>query len=179
MGPRTVREERQPLEKTTPCLIAQGRRHVEPVQRDERGRALLDHGGIVLFELSQFASVEVETEEQRWLRFFKDGEQLDAERLPAWMQTTQMRQAMSTLKTFSEKARADHADLARQDDLRAQASMARRQQELEEALAKERVARDVPLLEIEAKREAKEAALAEIARLRALQRDGGGAQGNT
>jgi hypothetical protein len=34
------------------------------------------------------------------------GERLDAERLPAWMDTEEMQQAMSTLKAFSEKTRA-------------------------------------------------------------------------
>ena len=66
--------------------------------RDERGRTLLEHGGISLFELSKFAAGAVETEEQRWLKFFKDGERLDADHLPDWMQTTEMRQAMSTVK---------------------------------------------------------------------------------
>ena len=69
--------------------------------RDERGHGFIDHGGINLFELSKFAATEVATEEQRWLRFFKEGERLDADHLPHWMQTVEMRQAMSTLKAFS------------------------------------------------------------------------------
>lgn len=40
---------------------------------------LLEHGGISLFELSKFAAGAVKTEEQRWLKFFKDGEQLDTD----------------------------------------------------------------------------------------------------
>lgn len=32
---------------------------------------------------------EVATEEQRWLKFFKDGERLDADHLPDWMQTVE------------------------------------------------------------------------------------------
>nr|WP_322786454.1 PD-(D/E)XK nuclease family transposase [Lamprocystis purpurea] len=50
--------------------------------RDERDRCLLDHGGIYLFELNKFAAEQVETEEQRWLKFFKDGEHLNADHLP-------------------------------------------------------------------------------------------------
>ncbi|NCC41720.1 MAG: hypothetical protein EOM21_20355 [Gammaproteobacteria bacterium] len=62
-----------------------------PIDRHERERMLLAHGGINLFELSKFATREVETEEQRWLRSIKEGERLDADRLPAWMRTTEMR----------------------------------------------------------------------------------------
>ena len=138
--------------------------------RDERGRTLLEHGGISLFELSKFATSAVETEEQRWLKFFKDGERLDADRLPDWMQTTEMRQAMSTVKQFSEKERAYDAYQARQNYLRMQGSINRRQQELEEALAQERAAREEAMGQMEAERQAKDAALAEIARLQALLR---------
>jgi predicted transposase/invertase (TIGR01784 family) len=103
--------------------------------RDERGRSLLDHGGIALFELSKFATAEIATEEQRWLKFFKDGERLDADRLPAWMHTPEMEQAMSTLQAFSEKDRAYHAYQARQNYLREQACLLRHQRHLECALA--------------------------------------------
>jgi len=91
--------------------------------RDEQGRSLLDHGGIWLLELSKYVVETVETEQDRWLKFFVEGERLDDERLPAWMQTEEMRQAMSTLKAFSEKERAYHAYQARQNYLRQQKSM--------------------------------------------------------
>ena len=43
-------------------------------------------------------------EQQRWLKFFREGEQLnDAAPLPEWMNTDEMRQAMNTLRQFSEK----------------------------------------------------------------------------
>jgi predicted transposase/invertase (TIGR01784 family) len=125
--------------------------------RDDGGELLLEHGGIALFELSKFAATAVETEEQRWLKFFKEGERLDADHLPDWMQTHEMRQAMSTLKRFSDKERAYDAYQARQNYLRVQGSIARRQRELEEALAQERAAREAVLQEIEAERQAKEA----------------------
>jgi len=107
------------------------------------------------------------------------------------MQTDEMRQAMSTVKRFSEKERAYDAYQARQNYLRMQGSIARHQQELEEALAQERAAREeamgqmeAALRQMEAERLAKEverqakesalqdkdAALAEIARLQALLR---------
>lgn len=125
----------------------------------DSGQLLFEHGGIALFELSKFAATAVETEEQRWLKFFKEGDRLDADRLPDWMQTHEMRQAMSTLKRFSDKERAYDAYQARQNYLRVQGSIARRQQELEAALAQERAAREAALREIEAERQAKEAAL--------------------
>ena len=166
--------------------------------RDEHGHTLLEHGGISLFELSKFAAHAVETEEQRWLKFFKDGERLDADHLPDWMQTDEMRQAMNTVKRFSEKERAYDAYQARQNYLRMQGSITRHQQELEEALAQERAAREDAMGQMEAalrqmeaerlakeaereareverqgkeaERQAKEAALAEVARLQALLR---------
>jgi LytS/YehU family sensor histidine kinase len=64
---------------------------------------------------------------------------------------------MSTLKAFSEKERAYHAYQARQNFLRQQRSI---QKELEAALQR-----------AEAERKAKEAALAEIERLKAQLRD--------
>jgi len=64
--------------------------------RDDQGRSLLDHGGIWLLELNKFVADRVETEQQRWLKFFQDGERLDETHLPHWMQTYEMRQAMST-----------------------------------------------------------------------------------
>ena len=169
--------------------------------RDDAGRLLLDHGGIWLLELNKFVAERVETEQQRWLKFFKEGEQLDENHLPDWMQTDEMRQAMSTLKAFSEKERAYHAYQARQNYLRQQRSIQRHLETLQaqtemlqaekeqERAAKEaeRQAKEAALQEKEAamqekeaerqakeaERQAKEAALAEIARLKALLREPG------
>jgi hypothetical protein len=83
-----------------------------------------------LLELQKFTAPQIENEQQRWLRFFSEGEQLDDDAgLPDWMTTTEMRQAMSTLRQFSEKDRDYHAYQARQNFLREQLS---RQQELDE-----------------------------------------------
>jgi len=59
-------------------------------------------------ELKKFTAERIETEEQCWLKFFKDGEQLDDTALPDWMNTNEMRQAMNTVKLFSEKERDCH-----------------------------------------------------------------------
>ncbi|WP_020505348.1 Rpn family recombination-promoting nuclease/putative transposase [Lamprocystis purpurea] len=153
--------------------------------RDQCGRVFLDHGGIWLLELSKFAADEVETEEQRWLKFFNEAERLDEDALPAWMQTKEMRRAMNTLKTFSEKEHAYHAYQARQnylreqqsiqlefDDLRAEVEQAWAAVEQERAVAvQERAAAEQARATVEQERAAKEEALAENERLKRLLAD--------
>ena len=152
---------------------------------DDQGRCLIDHGGIWLLELNKFAAERVETEQQRWLKFLKEGEHLDEANLPDWMQTDEMRQAMSTLKAFSEKERAYHAYQVRQNFLRQQRAIQRALHEeraakeaalFEKAAAQqaeeaERQAKQAALFEKDAERQAKEAAQAEVERLKALLRD--------
>ena len=113
--------------------------------RDEQGRGLIDHGGICLLDLSRFAASHhgaagVATELERWLKFFNEGERLDANALPDWMQTEEMRQAMSTLQGFSEKEREYHAYQARQNYLRQQRSIQRHLDELQLAAEQARLA---------------------------------------
>jgi len=91
--------------------------------RDDQGQSLIDHGGIWLLELSKIAIEAVNNEQERWLKFFVEGDRLDDEHLPAWMDTEEMQQAMSTLKAFSEKTRAYHQYQARQNYLRQQRSI--------------------------------------------------------
>jgi predicted transposase/invertase (TIGR01784 family) len=160
--------------------------------RDQEGRDLVEHGGIWLAELSKCVVGEVHTEQERWLKFFVEGEGLDEVRLPDWMQTQEMRQAMSTLQGFSDKERAYHRYQARQDYLRQQQSIENRMRallaEAEQARAaearersekeQERIEKEQERIEKEQARAAeqlerteKEAALAEIARLKALLQD--------
>jgi predicted transposase/invertase (TIGR01784 family) len=106
--------------------------------RDEQGGTLVEHGGIWLLELNKFNAQRVESEEQRWLKFFKEGEELNDEALPDWMATQEMKQAMSILNTFSEKDRQYFQYQARQEFLREQRTI---QLELEEARQKEEQAR--------------------------------------
>jgi predicted transposase/invertase (TIGR01784 family) len=157
--------------------------------RDEEGRDLVEHGGIWLVELSKCVVDEVHTEQERWLKFFVEGEGLDEARLPDWMKTEEMRQAMSTLQGFSDKERAYHRYQARQDYLRQQQSIENRMRallaEAEQARAekeaaraekeaaraaeeRERAEKEVALAAEERERAEKEAALAEIERLKAL-----------
>ena len=48
---------------------------------DEQGQTLTPPGGIWLLELKKFNANQIETEDQRWLKFFKDGERLNDEAL--------------------------------------------------------------------------------------------------
>jgi len=143
---------------------------------------LADLGGIHLLELKKFTAERIETEEQRWLQFFKEGEQLDESALPDWMNTDEMRQAMKTLKLFSDKERDYHAYQARQNYLREQRTiqiereedhreMERIKQEMEQAqqdLERERLEKQAALQREQAALLEKESAHAEIERLKAL-----------
>lgn len=146
--------------------------------RDAEGHVLFNHGGIWLLELSKFDAPEVETEQQRWLKFFKDGARLDGDALPEWMQTMEMRQAMSTLKHFSEQERAYHAYQARVTYLRDQRSLQRHLAQLrnavqqeQAALEQERAAKEQALAAKEQALAANDEALAEIERLKAQLRE--------
>jgi predicted transposase/invertase (TIGR01784 family) len=150
--------------------------------RDNKGRCLNQHCGIWLLELGKFNAQQIETEQQRWLRFFKDGDHLNDEGLPNWMTTDEMRQAMSTLRQFSEKERDYWAYQARQDFLRQQGTMEyeldeaqKREQEAltqkQAALAEKQTAlaeKQSALAEKQSALAEKQAALAELERLKAL-----------
>ena len=92
-----------------------------------------------MFEIEKFNAQKVASEEQRWLRFLKEGEQLDDQVLPEWMATKEMEQAMSTLRKFSEKDRDYHEYQARQNYVREQRTI---QKELEGALDREKALRE-------------------------------------
>ncbi|MEI6065992.1 MAG: Rpn family recombination-promoting nuclease/putative transposase [Methylococcaceae bacterium] len=128
--------------------------------RDDQGRTFNCHGGIWLLELNKFDASRIETEDQRWLKFFKDGEQLNDTALPDWMTTQEMKQAMNTLTTFSEKERQYHQYQARQEYLREQRSIQLELEQTNRALVQARQREEAALQE-------KEAALIEIEQLKA------------
>ncbi len=136
--------------------------------RDNKGRCLSQHCGIWLLELEKFNAQQIENEQQRWLRFFKTGDQLNDEGLPDWMTTTEMRQAMSTLSQFSDKEKDYHAYQARQNYLRQQRTIQGERDEFKQKWDAERKEKEAERKEKEAERRAKEDALAEIERLKAL-----------
>ena len=144
--------------------------------RDEAGVPLIEHGGIWLFELEKFNAQVIDNEQARWLRFFKEGKQLnDENNLPDWMNTQEMKQAMNTLCQFSEKERNYFAYQARQDFLRQQGTILFEKDEALEQRDEAFAERDVALAEKHAALEReqaaqaeKEAAIAEVERLKVL-----------
>ena len=143
--------------------------------RDNKGRCLSPNCGIWLLELEKFNAQQIENEQQRWLNFFKTGEQLNDQGLPDWMTTNEMRQAMTTLRQFSEKERDYHAYQARQNYLREQATIKKERDDLEQKLGEERKAKEAErrakekaLNTADQALQAKNEALAEIERLKAL-----------
>jgi ATPase subunit of ABC transporter with duplicated ATPase domains len=72
------------------------------------------------------------------------------------MQTQEMRQAMSTLKVFSEKERAYHSYQARQNYLREQRSVQRQLEAQDAEIEAMRIAREQAFADMEKERVAKE-----------------------
>ena len=124
--------------------------------RDREGQVFVDHGGIWLLEFNKFREHVVETEQERWLRFFNEAQALDDTDLPNWMQTPEMHQAMSTLKSFSEKERAYHAYQARQNYLRRERSIQRDIDETKAELERQRAALEQERATLEQERANKE-----------------------
>jgi predicted transposase/invertase (TIGR01784 family) len=154
--------------------------------RDETGKLLTEHGGIWLLELEKFSAAHIENEQERWLQFFKNGDLLnDEQELPDWMNTQEMRQAMSTLRQFSEKDKDYFAYQARQNYIRQQMSVygeldATRQAkneallERDEAVSREQQAlaeRNALVAERDAVALREQQAMAEIEKLKALLAD--------
>ncbi len=137
--------------------------------RDDQGRTFNEHGGIWLLELNKFHELRVESEAHRWLRFFKDGELLNDEALPDWMTTQEMKQAMSTLTTFSEKERQYHQYQARQEFLREQRTIQMELEEAGRAMLQERLEKERALAEKQEAVAEKQTALVE--KQEALQRE--------
>ena len=107
--------------------------------RDEQGRSFNCHGGIWLLELNKFNATRIDSEDQRWLKFFKDGEQLNDSALPDWMGTQEMKQAMNTLSLFSEKERQYDRYQARQEYLREQRTIQLEREQTGQELLRERL----------------------------------------
>ena len=135
-----------------------------------------------LLELNKFRAGHIETEQQRWLKFFKEGEGLNDNVLPDWMNTQEMQQAMTTLSAFSEKEQQYFQYQARQEYLREQKAiqyeleqraklleqksqqLEQKSQQLEQAT--QQLQNERQLKELEKQRA--DSALAEIQRLKAL-----------
>ncbi len=87
------------------------------------GMVLSDACSIHVLEIEKFPCVRIDDELERWLAFFKEGRNLDDSALPEFMNTQEMRQAMETLKLFSERERERLLYLSRMDALSVQATI--------------------------------------------------------
>lgn len=153
--------------------------HFQPWDRVNKV-LLNEHCSIHTLELEKWNKTEVELEVDRWTLFFRDGKELDDEHLPGFMGTLEMRQAMATLRQFSEKERAYDVYQRRMDYLREQATIrgllddALRDKErlIQEKAAVER-ARETAVREKEAVVREKEAAVQELDQLRRLLTEAG------
>jgi hypothetical protein len=67
---------------------------------------LSSHQSIHLLEVDKWHKIQVETEEDRWLKFFKKSQEIESNHIPEVFQTDIMQKAISTLRQFSEKSRA-------------------------------------------------------------------------
>ncbi len=90
-------------------------------------RLLSEHCSIHVLELNKWRLGKTLKPEEHWLYFFKEAKNWD--QLPALIDTPVMRQAMSTLKKYSDKEREYHLYQSRQNALRVQSSI---QSEIEE-----------------------------------------------
>jgi len=141
--------------------------------RNTKGQTFINHGGIWLLELKKFVAKRIKNDQQRWLQFFKKGDQFNDENaLPDWMNTPEMRQAMNTLRRFSEKERDYHTYQARENYLRQQRTI---QVEMDFKLEAERKEKEAAMQresqamqEKDAAMQRESQALAEIERLKAL-----------
>ncbi len=120
---------------------------------------LSDHCAIHVLELPKWDGEEIANEKERWIWFFKEGKHLDDSALPPQMHTPEMRQAMETLRRFSEKQREYDIYQRRMDYVRQQRALERELQEARVARETERKAKIAALEAREAERKAKIAAL--------------------
>ena len=132
---------------------------------------LSEQCGIHVLEIEKWQRQTLLSDEDQWLYFFKEGRYWSE--LPEEINTPALRQAMATLKRFSEKEKNYHAYQARENFLREERT---KQKLLEEAIRvaeeKEALAQEKEALAQE-KEHALKAALEEQERLRQLLKKSG------
>jgi len=136
--------------------------------QNDKGCTLINHGGIWILELNKFKANSMVDAKEKWLIFFKEGEYLDEDALPDWMQSKEMRQAMNTLRQFSEKEKQYHLYQARQEYLREKVTMAYERDLAEKKALQLLEERNAALQEIRKKDSALALAQVEIERLKKL-----------
>ncbi|SLM30509.1 conserved hypothetical protein [Desulfamplus magnetovallimortis] len=111
--------------------------------------ALNEECAIHIMELSKFTNMEIKNELERWLAFFRLGRDIDDELMPDFMNTKEMRQAMETLKVFSEKEREYHLYQNRMNTIRLQRTIDKEMSRLKQAV----IIADKALYEAEEKKQ--------------------------
>ena len=101
-------------------------------------QSLEDSGSIHIIEMPKWHQGSTLTELDRWIRFFLEGETLDDEALPDYLDTPEMRQAMETLRQFAERERDQHIYQKRLEYMYQQRATARELKSLKIALERER-----------------------------------------
>ncbi len=91
--------------------------HLKFQLRDEEtGILLSDHCGIHVLQLAKCPlEGTIIDDKWRWLNFFKQGKYLNPNRLPDWMQTEEMLEAMNIVQNFALDDDQYHLYLSRQD----------------------------------------------------------------
>ena len=150
---------------------------------DAKNRLLLNnHLSLHVLELQKWNKTRVDKQLDRWVKFLREGKDLDDKNLPKYMQTKEMRQAMSTLRQFSEKERHYSQYQSRLNYLREQRSIEAERKRIAQKLdqvAQERdqtaqkldqaaQERDQAAQERDQARQREQTALAEIKRLRKI-----------
>jgi predicted transposase/invertase (TIGR01784 family) len=102
---------------------------------------LSEHQVIHLLEVDKWHKIRVETDEDRWLKFFKESKEIESNHIPQEFQTEVMQKAIGTLRQFSEKERARHLYKRQLDFARIVLTEEKSKKRLEEQLATEHAAR--------------------------------------
>lgn len=107
----------------------------------ERKVQLSTHLTLITVELPKAKRLERMSDRDRWTRFFREATALDDEKLPEYMETREMRQAMDVLKEIAQSEENLHYYHARLDFLRTQASIAGELRDLKEELQQSKTLR--------------------------------------
>jgi predicted transposase/invertase (TIGR01784 family) len=102
---------------------------------------LSEHQVIHLLEVDKWHKIRIETDEDRWLKFFKESKEIESNHIPQEFQTEVMQKAIGTLRQFSEKERARHLYKRQLDFARIVLTEEKSKKRLEEQLATEQKAR--------------------------------------
>ncbi|MBF0225532.1 MAG: Rpn family recombination-promoting nuclease/putative transposase [Desulfobacterales bacterium] len=105
---------------------------------------------IHILDLKKFNKSVIANEMERWMLFFKDAKNIDYENPPNFMNTEEMRQAMETLKRFSEKEKEYFLYQSRMNYLRVQKTIEEDMEKLRRDMARLKLEKEA----IEQKKEA-------------------------